>query len=204
MPPASGLDWAAAYARLERVRHALDPLGRSVQDGSEAEAETRLLAERAAALAAPAIAVSAVSTLDILVFTLAGRKFGLDVEQLEEIIPLRDVMHVPWTPGFIEGVINHRGRLLSVLDLATLLGIAGEDAPGGGRIAVVSAKDVRFGLKIGDDTVVRRLAVDDLGAAPEIGRPAAFVLNVTPDLVFLIDLPMLIGDRRILINDEAG
>lgn len=209
VPVASGLDWAAAYARLEDVRRALDPIGRPSRDGAEREAaelaiEARLLAERATALARPAEAVSTAPTVDILVFTLAGRRFGLDVDMLEEVIPIRDVMHVPWTPGFIAGVINHRGRLLSVLGLAALLGLADEETPATDRIVVVATNEARFGLEIGGDTVVRRFATDDLGAAPEIGRPAAFILHVTPDMVFLIDLPMLIGDRRILINDEAG
>jgi purine-binding chemotaxis protein CheW len=53
-----------------------------------------------------------------LTFLLSGDVFALGILYIKEIIQFESVMEVPMMPSFIRGVINLRGRVVPVVDLA--------------------------------------------------------------------------------------
>ncbi len=53
-----------------------------------------------------------------LTFTAMGEEFGLELVRVREIIQPSGITRVPAAPEFIRGVINLRGRVVPVLDLA--------------------------------------------------------------------------------------
>jgi purine-binding chemotaxis protein CheW len=53
-----------------------------------------------------------------LTFLLSGDVFALGILHIKEIIQFESVMEVPMMPAFIRGVINLRGRVVPVVDLA--------------------------------------------------------------------------------------
>jgi purine-binding chemotaxis protein CheW len=53
-----------------------------------------------------------------LTFQLAGEEYALDIMQVREIIEYGRITHVPQTPPSIRGVINLRGNVVPVIDLA--------------------------------------------------------------------------------------
>ena len=91
---------------------------------------------------------------------LQGGLFGLDVEHVKEVIALRPISRVFHAPPVIAGVVNLRGEVLTVIDLAVLFGKVSLSAPTSARIVVLR-----------DDGEPRRLAgvlVDRLGALREM------------------------------------
>jgi len=90
---------------------------------------------------------------------LAGGLFGLDVEHVKEVIALRPITRVFHAPPVIAGVVNLRGDVLTVIDLAVLLGQSSVTSASSARIVVLR------------DAGERRLAgvlVDRLGALREM------------------------------------
>lgn len=57
-----------------------------------------------------------------LTFTLGSEYFGLELEQTREIIEYSGITEVPLMPNFLAGVINLRGEVVPVIDLAVRLG----------------------------------------------------------------------------------
>lgn len=57
-----------------------------------------------------------------LTFTLGGDVYALDILDITEIIEFRKLTVVPMMPPYIRGVINLRGRVLPVIDLASRFG----------------------------------------------------------------------------------
>jgi purine-binding chemotaxis protein CheW len=76
-----------------------------------------------------------------LTFTLAGEVYALDILQISEIIEFRSLTVVPMMPPFIRGVINLRGRVLPVVDLAARFGQAGTEVGRRTSIIVVETAD---------------------------------------------------------------
>ncbi len=137
---------------------------------------------------------------------LAGGLFGLDVEHVKEVIALRPLSRVFHAPPVIAGVVSLRGEVLTVIDLAVLLGKSLASAAASARIVVLR-----------DSGEARRLAgvlVDRLGAlremppeglaavpttlSPSVARLVAGVIPSTPpcgviDVAALFQTPELLA-----------
>lgn len=57
-----------------------------------------------------------------LSITVAGTDYGLPILAVKEILQLDEITHVPGAPPSIRGVVNVRGRVVPVVDLAVKLG----------------------------------------------------------------------------------
>jgi purine-binding chemotaxis protein CheW len=54
-----------------------------------------------------------------LLFRAAESVYGCDIDAVREIIPYRRATRLPGAPPFVQGLINLRGTIVSVLDLGT-------------------------------------------------------------------------------------
>ena len=52
---------------------------------------------------------------------MADRVYGCDIEAVREIIPYRRATRLPGAPKYVQGLINLRGTIVTVLDLGTRL-----------------------------------------------------------------------------------
>jgi purine-binding chemotaxis protein CheW len=196
------IDWDRTYARLEAARRALDASGHLPPDEV-----TRVLRARAQALARPVEeAPTPAEVLDCLVFSLAGERYGIEMPHVLEVLPLREPVPVPGTPSFVLGVVNHRGRILTVLDLRRLFDLAGQEVAERSRVVAVEAGGMTFGVYA--EAVMGTVSVGAHEVAPPpvilTGDRQAFLRGVTGEMVAILDLETLARDPRITVNDEVG
>lgn len=196
------IDWEKARARLEQTRWAVEAGGELPRDEVK-----RILRERAQALAKPLEeAPTPAEGLELLVFSLAGERYGIETAHVLEVLPLRDLIPVPRTPSFVLGVVNHRGRILPVLDLRRLFDLAGQEVAERSRVVAVEAGGMTFGVFA--EAVIGTVAVgaDEVAPPPVIltRDRQAFLRGVTGEMVAMLDLEALARDPRITVNDEVG
>ncbi|WP_283132568.1 chemotaxis protein CheW [Enterovibrio norvegicus] len=58
-----------------------------------------------------------------LIFSLADEQYGIPLSSVKEVIGLVKVTPIPHVPPFFKGLINLRGRIISVIDLRLKLGL---------------------------------------------------------------------------------
>jgi purine-binding chemotaxis protein CheW len=56
-----------------------------------------------------------------LLFRVGERVFGCDIEAVREIIPYRRATRLPGAPAYVQGLINLRGTIVTMLDLGRRL-----------------------------------------------------------------------------------
>ena len=56
-----------------------------------------------------------------LLFRVAGGVYGCDIDAVREIIPYRRATRLPGAPPYVQGLINLRGTIVTVLDLGARL-----------------------------------------------------------------------------------
>ena len=61
------------------------------------------------------------ATARTLLFRVAGKVYGCDIEAVREIIPYRRATRLPGAPPFVQGLVNLRGTIVTVLDLGARL-----------------------------------------------------------------------------------
>jgi purine-binding chemotaxis protein CheW len=196
-----GIDWPKAYARLEETRRTLDAAREHTP-----EEVGRILRERAKTLAKPlAEPAPRGETLDLLTFSLAGERYAIEAASVLEVVLLRDLTPVPCTPPVILGVVNHRGRILPVIDFRRLLDLTGQEVGEKRWVVVVEAEKMTFG--IGAEAVMGTIQIQasDLAPPPRslAGDRQAFIRGVTGEMVVVLDLETLAHDPRVTVNEEA-
>src|SRR5882762_8569404 len=73
----------------------------------------------------------------LVVFQLGAELYGVEISRVHEIIRLQEVTRIPHSPPFVEGVINLRGKVISVINLRRRFGLPAADDTRAGRVVVV-------------------------------------------------------------------
>lgn len=101
-----------------------------------------------------------------LIWRSAGTTLAIDATQVIEVLPPLTCDPMPGVPGFIRGLFTHRGRLVPLVDAATLLGGMPEaGARMADRVIVVRAHFEREGQLEGADRADHVVRTDDEGHA---------------------------------------
>jgi purine-binding chemotaxis protein CheW len=174
----------------------------------------KILARRAYTLAEPPAVETTGQTLDLLVFLLNSEQYGLEVAHVREIYPLEQLTPVPRTPDFVVGVFSARGRLISVIDLRSFLGLPTLSPPSPherqeqrganqGKIVVVATADLEVGLLADEVTDVITIFKDELEPAltTQMGSHAEFAQGITPNMLVVLNMKTLLGDKRLIIHE---
>jgi purine-binding chemotaxis protein CheW len=104
----------------------------------------------------------------LVVFELAGEEFGVNINKVKEIIRWEEVTRIPNTPSYIKGVINLRGNIIVVNDLAMKLGLPSKNIDDNTRILVVEVGNNTIGMIVDSATEVLRLEGEKLRDAPSM------------------------------------
>jgi purine-binding chemotaxis protein CheW len=193
------INWQQIHERLERARAGLE---RGIE--LPAERQQQLLKARARALArARQAEPEPVLWLEVLEFRLANTRYAVETTWVREVWPLRELTPVPCTPPFVLGVINVRGRILSVLDLRRFFELPFSGLGDLNKAIILRSPTMEFAILADQVLGVRRLPLEQLqpvpsaltSIRPEYGR------GVTGDALLVLAADRLLADPRIVIRE---
>ena len=101
-----------------------------------------------------------------LLFRVAERVYGCDIEAVREIIPYRRATRLPGAPPYVQGLINLRGTIVTVLDLGTRLDPAREPIREGSIIMATHGARV-VGVAVDEVMDVQAIAEEPIAAGGE-------------------------------------
>ncbi|MFP4392204.1 MAG: chemotaxis protein CheW [Desulfohalobiaceae bacterium] len=141
--------------------------------------------------------------LQLVSFKLKDEEFGVDILQVQEIIRMQEITHVPNAPDFVEGVINLRGRVIPIVDLRKRFGLERQEHGKATRIIVVMIGQVTVGLIVDEVSEVLRIPEDTVEPPPPIvaGIESDYIKGVgklEDRLLILLDL------NKILSREEKS
>ena len=108
-----------------------------------------------------------------LTFLLSGEIFAIAILNIREIIEYRNITNVPMMPNFVRGVINLRGAVVPVIDLAMRFGR--EAAPVSRRTCIVlvemtvEGETYNIGVTVDAVNAVLDIPNSDIEPAPAFG-----------------------------------
>ena len=104
----------------------------------------------------------------IVVFNLGKEEFGVNINEVREIIRMEQITKIPNTESYVKGVINLRGGIIVIIDLAAKLGLLTKDIDKNTRIIVIEMKNNSVGMIVNSATEVLRLREDQIEPPPSI------------------------------------
>jgi purine-binding chemotaxis protein CheW len=60
---------------------------------------------------------------ELLIFEVAGSRFSVPLEHVEEVVPMTTVTEIPNSPPFLLGLTAVRGKVMAVIDAARRYGL---------------------------------------------------------------------------------
>lgn len=124
----------------------------------------------------------------LVIFRLGNELFGVNITNVESIIKMQSITHLPNTKECIEGITNLRGKILPVIDLSKRLGLPFHEATRESRIIVVALADVQVGMIVDEVNEVYTVSED--------------VIEPTPAIVASVDSSMITGIAKVGPADE--
>jgi len=132
-------------------------------------------------------------TLRLLLFAVAGTVYGCDIGAVREIVPLRRTTRLPGAPSHVRGLINLRGAIVTVIDLAARL--AGGTTPSEGSVVLAEFGNKNVGLAVDEVRDVQVLAPHQFEpAAGDIARGGIVrgLGHLGSGVVIVLEIPAVI------------
>jgi purine-binding chemotaxis protein CheW len=154
-----------------------------------------------------------------LTFRLGGELFALGILDITEIIEYRALTEVPMMPPFIRGVLNLRGRVVPVVDLAARFGRGPTQVARRTGIIIVETTDVNgadgeggdrpgqdFGIVVDAVNEVMHFGADDIEPPPAFGAGirSDFISGMAKrggDFIIVLDVSQVLSvDEMVLLG----
>jgi purine-binding chemotaxis protein CheW len=146
--------------------------------------------------------------MQLVGFHVGSEEFGLEILRVQEIIRIQPLTRVPNSAGFVEGVINLRGKVIPVIALRRCFGLEDRSHDKQTRIVVVEVNGSVLGFIVDSVSEVLRLPVETIEPPPRLGKVereyVSGVGKLGDRLLILLDLQCLMSESEKAMVQTAA
>ncbi len=140
--------------------------------------------------------------LHIVGFRIGRETYGVPITSLHEIVRVPEVTVVPDAPAHVEGVINLRGKIVSVIDLRKRFGEKDVTSTRRNRILVVEHNGRLCGLIVDAASEVLKISSTEVEPADAIFQEEGLncvtgLAKYDGRLIVLLDMAKLLGQSEL-------
>ncbi len=137
----------------------------------------------------------------VMTFYIGEQVYGVEIENVVEIIEVPHITWVPHLPNYIKGIINVRSKVVPVIDIR--LRFDKEEIPYTNRTCtiILCMNDISVGIIVDRVADVEDIIANDITATPENHS-----VNANAFIQYMIrtgDMVKLILDVEKLLSDEV-
>lgn len=130
--------------------------------------------------------------LQLVSFNVAEQEYAIAIEDVQEIVQVPEtIIHVPHSASHVIGVMTLRSRLLPLVCLRRMFGLANQPLDEKSRIVVLSLGSASVGVAVDGVSEVLRVAKDSVDAMPAL-------LAKEGDLAEISEICRLDGGKRLV------
>ncbi|MEO1015758.1 MAG: chemotaxis protein CheW [Pseudomonadota bacterium] len=139
---------------------------------------------------------------ELVSFRVAGQKYCVDIMSVREIRGWTQATPIPHAPPFVRGVINLRGAVLPIVDLAARLGQDPTEPTARHAIIVVQMKDQLVGVLVESVSDILSIDGQNVQPTPEVasdvdGGFVRGVIALEDEMIRYIDLMKVMPQTKI-------
>lgn len=132
-------------------------------------------------------------------FRLDEEVYGINVMLVQEVLRVTDIAPVPGAPGYVVGIINLRGNVVTVIDTRMRFGLPSREMDDSTRIVIIEAEKQTVGIVVDSVAEVVDIYSNEIESAPNVGNDetARYIEGVVSrgeELLILVDLNKLLSD----------
>jgi purine-binding chemotaxis protein CheW len=147
--------------------------------------------------------------LHIVGFQIGRETYGVPITSLHEIVRVPEITAVPDAPDYLEGVINLRGKIVSVMDLRKRFGEKQASLKKQNRILVVEHSGRLAGLIVDSASEVLKIPADAVEPPPAAFSDGGLncvtgLGKVGGRLIVLLDMNKLLAPTSEQAKNDPG
>lgn len=145
--------------------------------------------------------------LQVVGLRIGRETFGIPISLVREIVRVPEITAVPNAPNYVEGVINLRGKIISVIDLRKRFGDPNLELTKKTRVVVVELESRTIGLVVNSASEVLKISPSDIeppGAVFPDGEMdyVTGVGKLKDRLIILLDLNKVLKGGELRNSDQ--
>ncbi|MFZ4546292.1 MAG: chemotaxis protein CheW [Bacteroidales bacterium] len=140
--------------------------------------------------------------LSVVEFMLIPEHYAVAGNFVQEVIPLTEITPIPGAPSFIIGVINLRGKIVSLLNLKIKFGLKEKGLTDFNKVIILRNETVEFGI-VADVIVGTRLVQMDAISPPPLTldkTASELVIGISADGIILLDADKMLKSNHLIVN----
>lgn len=138
-------------------------------------------------------------------FILADEKYAIDSNYVSEVTLLKELTPLPCTPEFILGIINVRGKIISVIDLKKFFNLPERGITNLNRVIIVKHQGVELGILtdeiVGSMQIYLNKLQSKITTITEVQDD--FIIGVTEERLIVLDIKEFLLNEKLIVNEEA-
>lgn len=139
--------------------------------------------------------------LQWVTFCLDNETYGINVMGVQEVLRYTEIARVPGAPGYVLGIINLRGKVVTVMDTRLRFGLKPADVNEDSRIVIIEADGQVIGILVDAVAEVVYLRASEIESPPKVGNEESTsfihgVSNKNGKLLILVDLSRMLTDEE--------
>ena len=139
--------------------------------------------------------------IQLVTFRLKDESYGINVMQVQEVLRVSEIAPVPGAPGYVLGIMNLRGNVVTVIDTRTRFGLPTTERDDASRIVIIESDQQVVGILVDSVAEVVELRQSEIDSAPNIGNDESSryiqgVASRDEDLLIVVDLNKLLTDEE--------
>ncbi|WP_424943373.1 chemotaxis protein CheW [Aliiroseovarius crassostreae] len=143
--------------------------------------------------------------IELLSFLVGGQDYSVDIMSVREIRGGAQATSLPHSPSYVRGVINLRGTVLPIMDLAKRLGMQHNQNDDRNVIIVVAVGERTVGLMVDAVSDILSISEDEMQPPPEMqadqDRNFVSALTIVDErMIRILDLNAVLPES----NEEAA
>lgn len=136
--------------------------------------------------------------IEFVTFTSGGQSFCLEIKQIREIRRWTPVTALPHAPNDVLGVMNLRGAVIPIYDLAARFGLDRTEINERNVIIIVSVSGQTFGLVVSSVSEILSVSADKIQDTPHIKsedtrQSILGVISIAEEMTRVVDLQSVLG-----------
>jgi two-component system chemotaxis response regulator CheV len=147
---------------------------------------------------------SGTNELEIVEFSIGKNKFGINVIKVKEIIQPVKITKIPHSHPYIEGIIEIRGEILPVVNVANALGYSPSDDPKSDKFIITEFNKTKIVFHVHSVTQIHRISWDKIekpsGMYQGLESQITGVVKIHDEMVLMLDFEKIVVD----INPESS
>lgn len=139
--------------------------------------------------------------IKVLIFSIKDEYYAADIMDVERILGYEETTKLPDSPPFIEGVINHEGSILPVVNLSRRFNIPSSEINKDCKIIVARQANSKIGIIVDVVSEVRDINTGSIENPPEIlsgisKRYIKGLIKIDKKIVIFLNLASILSEEE--------